>query len=241
MKFFAAIFLLIIANISIGSETVMDEEMATEILKKINQGYNVTEISQTDVSGVNEALINGREIVYMTEDGQYIFTGKLIAISSDKITDVTEGRMNTVRQGILSDVNRNTLITFSSNQDNGPQVYVFTDISCAYCIKFHEHIEDMTNSGITVNYLAFPRAGLGTSVSSLMNKVWCAEDRLTALTEAKEKGTVSQPSIPCRSPLQEHMELARNLGVNGTPAIYDERGRRLGGYLDTEQLLKALE
>ena len=41
-------------------------------------------------------------------------------------------------------------------------VTVFIDISCHYCHLLHQQIKEYNELGITVRYLAFPRAGLNS-------------------------------------------------------------------------------
>src|SRR3546814_3113795 len=42
-------------------------------------------------------------------------------------------------------------------------VAVFTDVECGFCRKLHSQIDDYNREGIAVQYLAFPRMGLGSA------------------------------------------------------------------------------
>ncbi len=64
-------------------------------------------------------------------------------------------------------------------------VTVFTDIECGYCRKLHSEIAEYNRQGIAIEYLAFPRMGLGSEDYRNMVSVWCASDRRKALTDAK--------------------------------------------------------
>ena len=64
-------------------------------------------------------------------------------------------------------------------------VEVFTDIECGYCRKLHSEIAEYNRQGIAVQYMAFPRMGLGSQDHREMISVWCASDRKQALTDAK--------------------------------------------------------
>ena len=44
-------------------------------------------------------------------------------------------------------------------------VTVFTDVECGYCRKLHSQIADYNQQGISVQYVAFPRMGLGSRTS----------------------------------------------------------------------------
>lgn len=45
----------------------------------------------------------------------------------------------------------------------------------------------------------------------------------------------------CDNPIKEHMALAKQFGVTGTPSILLDNGRMMPGYLPAKQLLAQLE
>jgi thiol:disulfide interchange protein DsbC len=93
--------------------------------------------------------------------------------------------------------------------------------------------------GITIQYLFFPRSGKDTDSYHKAVSVWCATDRKAALTEAK-KGDIPVAKT-CDNPVDEHMQLAEEFEVKGTPMIVTEKGTIFPGYLPAKQLVQALE
>jgi len=65
--------------------------------------------------------------------------------------------------------------------------------------------------------------------------VWCAKDQQKALNIAKAGGDIEEKT--CKNPIKEHLQLARELGVRGTPAIILEDGELLPGYVPVDKLL----
>ena len=108
-----------------------------------------------------------------------------------------------------------------------------------YCRKLHQDIAELNRNGISVEYLAFPRMGLGSKDYTDMISVWCAADRRQDLTNAKRGGSV--PTKNCTNPVAMQYALGQQLGVNGTPAIFAPDGTQLGGYLPPAQLRAALD
>lgn len=102
----------------------------------------------------------------------------------------------------------------------------FTDIECGYCRKLHQDIAELNRNGISVEYLAFPRMGLGSKDYTDMISVWCAADRRQALTNAKRGGSV--PAKNRTNPVAMQYALGQQLGVNGTPVIFAPDGTQLG-------------
>ena len=115
---------------------------------------------------------------------------------------------------------------------------MFTDIDCGYCRKLHREIPQLNEMGIEVSYLAYPRAGIGSQSYSKYVSAWCAEDKLGALTLAKNGQEI--PAKNCDNPIAAQYELGQQMGISGTPAIVLEDGRLIPGYLNAQKLANAL-
>src|SRR5690606_17166613 len=113
-------------------------------------------------------------------------------------------------------------------------------IDCGYCRQFHREIDQVTAMGVEVRYLFFPRTGPNTESWTKADHVWCAPNHNAALTRAKLGGEV--PDASCAStPVQEHYALGQRIGVRGTPAVFNEAGDLIGGYLPPAALARVLE
>ncbi|QJX01889.1 thioredoxin fold domain-containing protein [Alcanivorax sp. IO_7] len=117
---------------------------------------------------------------------------------------------------------------------------MFTDITCPYCKRFHAHMADINERGITVHYLALPRAGIDSSAANNMARIWCTEDPQTAITDAFSGQPLTQEVLPCRSPVADQYTMAQTLGVSGTPSVFASDGRNLGGYMSPDELSAAI-
>ena len=68
--------------------------------------------------------------------------------------------------------------------------------------------------------------------------VWCAADKLAAMTDAKNGKDV--PAKTCANPIADDYALGQKVGVNGTPAIFTDDGTQVGGYVPAANLLERL-
>lgn len=118
-------------------------------------------------------------------------------------------------------------------------VTVFMDITCHYCHLLHQQLKEYNDLGITVRYLAFPRAGMNNQTAKQMEAIWTAKDPVFALNEA-EKGNLPK-EVKTPNVVKKHYELGAQFGVNGTPSIVTSTGELIGGYLKPADLLSALE
>ena len=130
-------------------------------------------------------------------------------------------------------------IVFSPTGTPKHKVVVLTDIECGYCRKFHSEIAEINRRGIEVEYLAFPRAGLGSADYRKMVSVWCADDRKKALTDAKNDRAV--PNKTCKTPVDMQYNAGLRMGLEGTPMLLTTDGQFLGGYLPPDVLQQRLE
>ena len=115
---------------------------------------------------------------------------------------------------------------------------VFTDIDCPYCAKLHREVPQLNKNGITVEYLMFPRAGLGTPSFKKAVSMWCAEDNNKSMTEAKEGRPIDNKT--CENPIKAQYQLGQELGVRGTPALITKTGKLIPGYVPADRLTKML-
>ncbi|MDX1802792.1 MAG: DsbC family protein [Alcanivorax sp.] len=201
----------------------------------------VTNVKAAPVPGMMEVEVNGRQTVYSTPDGRYVFTGDLLELKDGDVVNVAEAKFEKVRKAGIAKLNRDDMITYPAKNQKA-EVFVFTDITCGYCRKLHRHIDAYTDEGVTVHYLAFPRAGLKSSAAQGMRYVWCNDDRRQALTDAKLHDKVDKADLgKCADPVNQDYAMGIKFGVHGTPAIFTADGKQLGGYLSPEQMKKALK
>jgi len=220
---------------TICSMAIADENTVKQALAKSMPSLKLDSIKPSEVKGLYEIIV-GANIYYVSEDGKYLFQGRLVDIASR--TDLTEEKLSGVRKLALEKMGQDKMIVFKPKIGKY-QVSVFTDIDCGYCRKFHSEIDQYLAQGITVRYLFFPRAGKGSDSYNKAVSVWCSDDRNVALTAAKKDQKIETKT--CNNPVDEHMQLAADFDVKGTPMIVTEKGNVFPGYLPAKQLVEALE
>ncbi len=200
-------------------------------------GVAIDHIRSTPLPGIFE-IQAGLNFGYVSADGRYLIEGDLNDLESGvALTDV---RRRGVRHEMLESAGAGQSITYAPKEPAKYTVTVFTDIDCGYCRKLHEHIAEYNDEGIAVRYLFFPRSGPNTESFYKAEQVWCAADQQAALTKAKLGGGYSGKK-DCSNPVMQHLQLAAELGIRGTPAIFLPDGELIPGYQTPDQLVKILE
>ncbi|HAA96246.1 MAG TPA: bifunctional protein-disulfide isomerase/oxidoreductase DsbC [Alteromonas macleodii] len=198
-------------------------------------GLDVETIADSPVSGLVQVSTN-RGLFYVSENGQYLLQARVFNID-EEMRNETELALSGLRKEGVKEMESSS-ITFKAKNEKH-EISVFTDITCGYCRKFHNEIDELNDAGITVHYLAFPRSGLNSENYNDMVSVWCAKDPQKALTKAKAGNDVASAS--CKNKVAEQYMLGQKLGVNGTPNIVLPDGSLIPGYQPAALLAKALE
>ncbi len=189
----------------------------------------------TPVPGVVEVR-RGADIVYMSQDGQYVFVGDLYRIATR--SNLTEARRRELRSQLIGAIPESQMLIFSPPNPKYT-VTVFTDVDCGYCRELHRQIADYNRLGVRVRYLFFPRTGPNTESWHKAEQVWCSADRKAALTRAKLGDALD--AKPCgATPVAQDYALGRAIGIEGTPGIIASNGAMLGGYLPPESLVQEI-
>jgi thiol:disulfide interchange protein DsbC len=236
MKKFNISFVFILFSLFIAS----DEEIIRNSLEKIlPAGSEIESIQESFIPGLYSVYYGDLEPIYVTKDGNFFIYGDIYKINIDSISNITDLEISKRRSIILSNLTSSELISFKSKNEKY-SVTVFTDVDCGYCRKLHNQIEEYNKLGITINYAAFPRSGLGTDSFSKMVSAWCSENTKLSLTKLKNNKEVDA-NFCDNQPVSKHYAIGKKLGVTGTPAIFLTDGILIPGYLSPEDLLTKLK
>jgi thiol:disulfide interchange protein DsbC len=215
------------------------EERITQRLQTAVPGLQVENMAPAKAPGIYQVRTNSGQIVYVTEDAEYLFIGDLVKLENAGYVNLTEqARTGQRRQTINEHAKNGGLIQYAAKGRQKAVIDVFTDIDCGYCRKLHGEMDELNELGITVNYYGFPRSGPGTESFRKYVSVWCAEDPQAAMNKAKGGGAVQ--SADCANPVAEQYNLGRLVGVTGTPAIVLEDGTLMPGYVPAKTLARGL-
>ena len=194
----------------------------------------VQAIAPMPIPGLYQVIAQG-QVLYLTGDGRYAIQGDAFDLKTH--TPLNSLSMNKLRRDAIARLDHGQMIRFAPANPRYT-VTVFTDVDCPYCRAFHANIAEINKLGIAVDYLFWPRSGLGTPSAQKAVDVWCAPDRQAALTRAFEGSTPRYAE--CTSPVAHDFNLGIDLGVDGTPTVIADNGVVLGGYVTPLELLRRL-
>jgi len=192
-------------------------------------------VTKTDIQGLYQIQL-GLTVVYMSADGKYMMNGNMIDLDSDK--NLTRSVQAETRKQMLSGIKESSMIVYPA-KDQKHTITVFTDIDCPYCKKLHKEIPALNKAGVTVRYLAYPRAGFNSPAYNDAVSVWCAEDKAKTMDDAM--AGLAPEAAKCENPVREHMVRAQMFEVNGTPNMILDNGNMIPGYAPAREIIKMLK
>ena len=211
------------------------EDVIREALKSLNPEIRIDAVRPSPLEGLYEVTVPG-QVVYVTGDGKYLMQGMLLDIPNK--VDLTEKRRSELRRTLLAAAPSSQRIVFKPKGEVKHTVTVFTDIDCGYCRELHKHMAEYNDRGIQIEYMLFPRAGVGSESFRKAVAAWCAKDQQGALTKAK--AGEDPGNATCVNPVEAQYNLGQQVGVTGTPTLVFPDGSVAPGYVTPDQLEQRL-
>jgi thiol:disulfide interchange protein DsbC len=230
---FSGLMLTLSFNLAAANETTDFSQVKAKLQASL--GMQISAIGDAPVSGLLQVMTE-KGLFYTSQDGKYLLQARIYNIE-DGMRNVTEEALGSVRLGGLEEF-KDAFIEYKADKEKYV-VNIFTDITCGYCRKLHNEMDQYNELGITVRYLAFPRGGINSSSYTDMVSVWCADDKQGAMDNAKAGGTVATKN--CATKVAEQYAFGQRIGVNGTPNIIMPDGSVIPGYQPPKQLEQALK
>jgi len=215
------------------------EQSVLSMLKTARPDIQFTFLGESPMPGVYEVQVMNGPLLFVHEQGEYLFEGGLLKVSESGIVDTMEERKAIKRRDVFAARSTDDMIIFKPKGESKAIMNVFTDVDCGYCRKFHQEVPELNAMGIEVRYLAFPRAGIPSGSYDKIAKAWCAEDQQDALTKVKSGRSVDV-EVCEDNPVAEQYAFGTQLGVTGTPAIILMDGTLIPGYQPAKKFAEVL-
>ncbi|MGU9957825.1 MAG: DsbC family protein [Arenicellales bacterium WSBS_2016_MAG_OTU3] len=208
------------------------EDVRRELANILPPNITVVEITKSPMENVLEVQLSGGQEVYVISDGKFLMLGDVW--DTERNVNISEEKKTREMAAAVSSIPAAQMIVFGP-KDAKRHVTVFTDIDCGYCRKLHRDVPALTQAGLQVRYMMFPRAGLKSESYAKAVSVWCADDQQAAMTSAKQ-GSSIEPKT-CANPVADQYHLGQQVGVRGTPTMILDDGTMIPGYLPANELL----
>ena len=235
---FIALPLLFFTFICFASDESVERGIKDKLLL-ISPDMPIDLVIATEVPWLFQVSLKDGTVLYVDKNGHFLFAGQVFDLRQGRFNNLTEKSKKANRRDLLSLSPENEMIIFPSKTPKTlATITVFTDIDCGYCRKLHREIGMLNQLGVTVRYLGFPRAGVGSDSYAKIVAAWCSKDPMDALTRAKLGQDIGD--LYCDNPIEKQLKLGEKLGVSGTPAIFFEDGTLQPGYIEASKMATLL-
>jgi thiol:disulfide interchange protein DsbC len=229
---------LLLAACTLGAvvaATAGEAEIRKNLPARIPQFPAIDEVTKSPVPGLYEVRVNGAQIFYTDEQGNYLIQGSLIDVKSRK--NLTEERVEKLSEVAFDKLPLPDAIKIV--RGNGKRkLAVFEDPNCGYCKRFEKDMKPVDN--VTVYLFLYPVLGADSTVKS--RDIWCSKDKGKAWSDWME--TSAKPATAAGScdvaALQRNVEFGRKYNITGTPTLIFSNGTRTPGAIPAEQVEKQL-
>lgn len=211
-----------------GSDVVQAEAA----LRKAFPNVTIDSVEQTDIQGMYE-VVSGQDVFYYYPEKDYLFFGNIFTLKGKNLTAEKKGHL-------AAKLIKNLPLDKAVKIGSGKTVIVeFTDPECPYCKKAHEFLKNRTDVTRYLFFSPFAHPAAINKIYYILN----AKDKEKAYREMFDGGNPVPPSAgyseAVKKLAQEQMDLARSVGVSGTPTFFINGQEVVGADIQRiEMLLK---
>ena len=209
---FGGLVLIVVttAGISIASENLQSEK---DSLMKSFPNLRVDRVSESPIRGLYE-IVAGNQVFYFSPDG-YLMFGELWSKDGKNLTAE-------MRDKVLAERVKSIPLEKALKIGSGPrQIIEFTDPDCPFCRRVDEYLAKRTD--VTRYVFFFPLRKIHPDAEKKARYILSHKEKEHAFREVFS-GSMDGKAIPqdegAGAQLEEMENIARNIGVQGTPAIW---------------------
>src|SRR6516225_1788196 len=227
----AASSLFAFASLALAAAGSFADEAAIRraLAERLPDLPRIDEITRSPVQGLYEVRYNGTEILYSSENGDYVFVnGSLVETHTRQ--NLTEVRS----QGFMvADFDKLPLKdAIVIRQGNGSRrMAMFVDPNCEYCKNFERDLVNVHD----VTVYAFLIPILGPDSKTRARDIWCAADPAKAWREWMLRRVEPVRAMKCDvAPLERNVVFASQQHLSVTPSLFFGDGSRKKGILTAD-------
>jgi thiol:disulfide interchange protein DsbC len=215
--------------------TAGEAEIRKNLAARFPQFVQIEEVRKTPIAGLYEVRVNGSEIFYVDEQGDYLVQGEMIDVKARR--NLTQERVDKLNEVAFDKLPLQD--AFKLVRGNGKRkLAVFEDPNCGYCKHFEKDMRNVDN--VTVYLFLYPVLGADSKVKS--RNIWCSKDRAKAWSDWMVNDVKpADAAASCdTAALERNIAFGRKYNITGTPTLIFSDGTRTPGAVPAAQVEKQL-
>lgn len=199
-------------------------------IKEAFPQVKVDSIRPTDVKGLFE-VVSGQNVLYFYPEKDLLIVGEIYTKALRNLTAERKGELAAQK---VKDLPLDKAVRIG----NGKHVVIeFTDPDCPYCRKAAEFLKGRTDLTRYIFFAPFAHPAAAAKVEAIL----AAKDKAAAYEDAMAGKSLPETKVgeDIKALAQLQMNLARQMGVSGTPTFFIDGKQVVGADLKKiEELLK---
>lgn len=229
VKLFVFIFLLNIYSLQANENSLQ---------KLIEQQYpdiKIQSIKKTNFNDLYEVYL-GNQIIYTDQSFKFlIIEGQLVDPKSKK--NITAERLADLQKIAFENLPLDLAIKIKKGIPQ-KKVAVFSDIDCPFCRKLEKEVL-MKLDNVEIYTFIFPLA-IHPEAEQKSLKIWCSDDPAANWVNFMKTADLPDNNGDCASPIDEIQNFAKKYGIQSTPTIIFEDGKRVSGAIPKDEFKSLL-
>jgi thiol:disulfide interchange protein DsbC len=223
--------LLALAPLVLAAASAFADEAAIRraLAERLPDLPHIDEVARSPVQGLYEVRYNGTEILYASENGDFVFVnGSLVETHSRQ--NLTEAHSQAF---MVTDFDKLPLKdAIVIKQGNGSRrMAMFVDPYCEYCKNFERDLVSVHD----VTVYAFIIPILGPESKTRARDIWCAADPAKAWRDWMLRRVEPVRAMKCDvAPLERNVVFANQQKLQVTPSLFFNDGSRKRGILTAD-------
>ena len=215
-----------------------------QVRAKLFQAFpnrEIRDLQLSPASGWAMFQLGDDTVMYVDLQGNYLFTGAMVELQNGR--NLTQEFVIAKRRDLLQSISLEQAIMYTPAVQLDPPIrplLLFDDPDCPYCRQFHPEVKKLVEAGIPVAVFLYPVAQLHPDAVRKSIAIWCADNQADVLDRALAGQAVTEESQPCRHPIEKNLELAKRLGLSGTPSLIFPDGHVATGYRSANEVLRMI-
>lgn len=217
--------------------TVSQVSAAADVPDKLKQSF-VEAMMNFDAGGQLEVVVPDSETglyllitdvggtAYINKSADTLYMGSVLKYEDGQVINKTRDALVDRARAIPPE----WTVEYKGKGKEVGVVSVFFDVSCSYCKAMHSAVKELNNYGVTVRYIAYPRAGLNSEDAQVMRSIWCRPNATKNLDEYLEgyqtaeslAGLTTNPNDCGVDVVEKGYYLGKSVRIKGTPALLFE-------------------
>lgn len=209
---------------------------ADAALQRVVRKDDVISVRDGPIKGWYEVELRGRRYAYVEKQGRGLVIGEWFDHLGRSVTE--QRRSSAINEVFARHSQDVVTVVYEAHGDAQGLIRVFFDPTCGYCRKLHEEVPRLNEAGVTVVYYPLDRSGAEQNPTwKALSGILCGNnsERRSAFEDYLKGNSAPKPG--CAANIGGNYRLFLEVDGRGTPAVFDARGRLIGGYAPAQALL----